>query len=167
MVDPLTLYTTLSEETSDVAASGSPQDVGDDDHNAPGSPPLSGVTSTGEGAGVGGDPAIISEGPSRGSHDASAQTAGDGATRGAPCPGPSIRDGVEGRAEIANLLKVAEKNGADARKLGVGSLVKFGKKYECQSCQKRDRRDRLLSHVLLDHFQIKTWACPLWFVCFC
>jgi hypothetical protein len=46
----------------------------------------------------------------------SAQKADDSTqTRDSPCPGLNSQDGVERKAEIAALLKMAEENGAGAR----------------------------------------------------
>ena len=64
------------------------------------------------------------------------------------------------------LLKMADDEGAEARKQGLSKITQSGNTSMCIECGKTARRDRLLAHVVYKHLDLKTWACPLWCVCF-
>lgn len=83
-----------------------------------------------------------------------------------PCPGLVGRNAVEKTEHFAELMETANKEGAEARKAGLGLISTNDNTYQCKVCHKQDRRDRLLAHVVYKHLGFKTWACPLWFVYF-
>ena len=83
-----------------------------------------------------------------------------------PCPGLAGRNQAETKVELAELLKMADDEGAEARKQGLGKITQSGDTSKCIECGKTARRDRLLAHVVYKHLDLKTWACPLWYVCF-
>jgi len=94
------------------------------------------------------------------------KAAGGVPTRRHTCPGIGGPNGRKRKAEIGALLQTADDSGAEARVPGLACMVRDEKGHQCQTCGQRDRRDRLLSHILLKHLGLKTWVCPLWFVCF-
>ena len=83
-----------------------------------------------------------------------------------PCPGLAGRNQAETKAELAELLKMADDEGAEARKQGLDKITQSGNTSKCIECGKTARRDRLLAHVVYKHLDLRTWACPLWCVCF-
>ena len=83
-----------------------------------------------------------------------------------PCPGLAGRNQAETKAELADLLKMADEEGAEARKGGLIKITQSGDASICIECGKTARRDRVLAHVLYKHMDLKTWACPLWCACF-
>jgi len=87
-------------------------------------------------------------------------------TGDASCPGLVGRNETEKTANFIKLVKIADEGGAETRKLGLDLMSTDGKVHTCDTCGKIDRRDRLLAHIVYKHLGFKTWACPLWYVCF-
>jgi hypothetical protein len=83
-----------------------------------------------------------------------------------PCPGLASQDSDGIKEELADLIDIAEADGAAAREPALQGVSWVGNRYECIKCGKAGRRDRVLGHVIYNHFGLKTWTCPLWFVCF-
>ena len=81
------------------------------------------------------------------------------------CPGIAGENSLDFKTELERLLKIAEGDGAEARKQGLKSIRKEGSTTKCVYCGKTGRRDGLLAHVIYNHLALKTWACPLWCVC--
>jgi hypothetical protein len=167
--DPWPFHNNIARATSALAPNSSPQGCGD---IVSASSTFPGATSVGEVPEGEGEPPFLSEEPSRPlkyafRHYAPRKDVDDNApARPPPCPRLSGQSGVERKAELNALLQLADFNGAKARQAGEGSMLTIGKTFECKICQKRDRHDRLLSHIVYIHLELKTWACPLWFVCF-
>ena len=84
----------------------------------------------------------------------------------ASCPGLVGKNALEKKAKFVKLLERAEEEGATARKQGLDLMSKSGNVHKCKTCEKIDRRDRLLAHFLYKHLGLKTWRCVLWYVCF-
>ena len=84
----------------------------------------------------------------------------------APCPGLRGRNAAEKTASLNDLLAIADEGGAETRELGVRLMSINGKTHKCTACGKVNRRGRLLAHIASKHLRFKTWACPLWYVCF-
>ena len=63
-------------------------------------------------------------------------------------------------------MKKADEDQTEPEKLVAGRLKQNGTIAECIQCKRKDRRDRLISHILYKHLTLKTWECGLWYVCF-